>query len=531
MIEKSMIIEPHVYSLLSIIENLISGEIRVPPFQRDYVWTRDDIKVLFDSIKKGYPIGSIIIWKPKEIMDWNENSKIGAFDISSIENNKNCYILDGYQRLSTLFCCLTNPYKTQLNYDSELYSQLFELYYNLEEDIFEYIRVSNKPTAVQVPLYVLLSTSDFRQYSRQNIEPNMPAEKLDGYLNKADLMSRRLIDYKISVIEINNANIEDAVDIFSRINSKGMEISLDWMVNALSYRDNTFRFADIIDNLIDKLKVYNFDGIKRDSLFRCIQSSFGKLYIDQTDIESLSKREDFAKVTASTIPFILKAVSFLHDELHVLDYKLLPYNIQLIFIMEFFRQLKGPTEKQIDDLKRWFWVTSYSNYFTIYSLSNQRKAYNQFVDYLNGKDVDIIYSDNSTVPFSVAAFPNTIRLSNVRSKVLVLFYLNQLAQNEISVKAYYPVRLMEITDIKYNSVENFIYISNTEMLDDLCANNKDIVGKLIEKQLNKQFFINDGFIQSWKNHDYENAIKIRKETIMNAENAFVEKYSMNYKRD
>lgn len=529
MTDKSMLIETQVHSLISIIENLKSGEIKVPPFQRNYVWNRDNIKDLFDSIKKGYPIGSIIIWKPKEKMDWNEENTIGAFDIAPAEIERNCYILDGYQRLSTLFCCLTNPEKYELAYNKVLYSQLFELYYNLEEDTFEYARVKNKPTAVQIPVYVLLSTSDFRQYSRKNIEPNVPSEKLDLYLNRADVVSRQLIDYKISFIEINNANIEDAVDIFSRINSKGTDISLDWMVNALSYKKNKFRFADIIDSLIEKLNVYNFGDIKRDALFRCIQSSFGKLYIDQSDIETLAKRIDFADVTNKTIPFILKAVNFLHNELHVVDYKLLPYNVQIIFVMEFFRRLQNPSKKQLEDLKRWFWITSYSNYFSIYSLSSQRKAYNQFIEYLNGKNVDIVYSDDGSTPFLASNLPETIRLANVRSKALVLFFLNQLSFDDMGkVSSHYPLRLCPVEDKQYNSTENFIFLCDESVVHSLYENNNKILSYLIDNQLCKKYFITDEFINSWKHNDYATALKNRKKTIIQAEKKFVESLSMKY---
>ena len=523
-----MLIEPQVHSLLSIIENLKSGEIKVPPFQRDYIWTRDNIKDLFDSIKRGYPIGSIIIWKPKEKMDWNEKNTIGAFTIAPSEVNRNCYILDGYQRLSTLFCCLTNPQKYELTYSESLYSQLFELYYNLEEDSFEYARMKNRPAAVQIPVYILLSTSDFRQYSRKSIEPNVPADKLDLYLNRADVVSRQLIDYKISLIEINNANIEDAVDIFSRINSKGTDISLDWMVNALSYRNKNFRFADIIDSLIEKLGVYNFGDIKRDALFRCIQSSFGKMFFDQTDIETLAKREDFADVTNASIPFILQAVKFLHDDLHVVDYKLLPYNIQLIFIMEFFRKIKNPSKKQLEDLKRWFWVTSYSNYFTIYSLSNQRKAYNQFMEYLNGKNVDILYTDTTHIPFSVSALPETIRLANVRSKVLVLFYLKQLSLNMDKVTFHYPIRLCNVTKQRYNSAENFIFLCDEELVHFLYESHEEIIHFLIERKECEKFFITNDFIKYWKENNFEAALKIRRNTIILAERKFVESYFMRY---
>nr|MCR5765793.1 hypothetical protein [Treponema sp.] len=246
------------------------------------------------------------------------------------------------------------------------------------------------------------------------------------------------------------------------------------------------------------------------------------------DIETLAKRKDFAEVTNATIPFILQAVKFLHDELHVVDYKLLPYNVQLIFIMEFFRKLQNPSKNQLEDLKRWFWVTSYSNYFTIYSLSNQRKAYNQFIEYLNGKDVDILYIDNRQIPFTVSALPENIRLANVRAKVLVLFYLNQLTLDMDKVSFHYPIRLCNITNRRYNSTENFIFLCDEKLVQFLYENNVEIIRFLIEKKLCDKFFITEDFINSWKNKNFEEALNIRKNSIMKAEKQFVEAYSMKY---
>ena len=80
-----------------------------------------------------------------------------------------------------------------------------------------------------------MSTSDFRQYSRKYIEPYSEDGRLDEYLDRADAFSRTLIDYKLAVIEISGADLSDAVNIFSRVNSKGTDISYDYMVNALSY--------------------------------------------------------------------------------------------------------------------------------------------------------------------------------------------------------------------------------------------------------------------------------------------------------
>lgn len=64
--KEKLYIETNIRSLYSYLEDLRIGTLQIPAFQRGFVWERDNIKDLFDSIKNGYPIGSILLWKPND---------------------------------------------------------------------------------------------------------------------------------------------------------------------------------------------------------------------------------------------------------------------------------------------------------------------------------------------------------------------------------------------------------------------------------------------------------------------------------
>jgi len=230
-------IETSIKSIKSLLEELSVGNLRIASFQRDFIWQRENILSLLDSIRLNYPIGSIILWKPLDDVNPSSKTIVGSYTIPTEgRNGQVSYVLDGYQRLSTLFGCLTNPERTDLKRDEDLYQELFSVYYNLKDESFEYLRPHvRKPNNYQIPLYVLMSSKDFRQYTRLNLEQNLFN---DEYLDRADDLTRVFIDYQIPVIEIANADIDEAVEIFSRINSKGTDISYDWIVNALSFREN-----------------------------------------------------------------------------------------------------------------------------------------------------------------------------------------------------------------------------------------------------------------------------------------------------
>lgn len=412
---------PRVNRLIHFMKQIEEGKIKIPTFQRDYVWKNSQKTDLFQSLGWEYPIGSILLWKPEAT--FKHKTEIGPYTVEDNPNQDCFYVLDGFQRLSTIFGCLTNPKKTKLIIDEIKQKKDFSIYYDLDKEEFNVPRTT--PSEItNIPIYVLIDTFEFLDYSdklRTEIRDN---NKSNEFLEKARKLSSTLIDYSLPSIEIIGGEIGDAVEIFSRINSKGTVISSDWMVSALTTNENLgFNLGESIDKLLSELKQFNFDGIKRELILQCIQNSFGKVYFD-FKIEELVKRSDFIEKAKNTLTNIKKAVQFLFEEFSVIDKRLLPYNNQLIFITYFFCEIKKPTENQKRQLKKWFWSTTYSNYFTIYSLSKIRIAFEQFKNFILDENVDPLYNDKPNIPFTVAEYPKSVYFGSVRSTALALFLLN-----------------------------------------------------------------------------------------------------------
>jgi uncharacterized protein with ParB-like and HNH nuclease domain len=110
-----ILVKPAVNRLIKFLGDIEDGKFKIPTFQRDFVWNKSDKTDLFDSISKEYPIGSIMLWQPN--YEFDSNGKIGPYTIDNSNNKDFFYVLDGFQRLSTLFGCLTNPSKTKLKFD------------------------------------------------------------------------------------------------------------------------------------------------------------------------------------------------------------------------------------------------------------------------------------------------------------------------------------------------------------------------------------------------------------------------------
>jgi uncharacterized protein with ParB-like and HNH nuclease domain len=529
-------IQTRVRRLIHYIEDIEKGLIQVPEFQRDFVWEYGNKKDLFDSIKRGYPIGSILFWRPdNESFDFNP--EIGPYIIPN-PTGEYVFILDGYQRLSTLFGCLTNFKKTNLQKDEVKWKKEFNICYDLEREEF-FIPRSSKLEFFQVHVYDLIDTRSSFKFQRDLFQEKIEEEKIQLYSDRYEKLGTSLIDYQLPSIDIYGGKIEEAVEIFSRVNSTGTPITPDWMISALAYdKEKNFRLGSEIDKLYDDLKIYNFTqnhSIKRELIFNCITNSFGRAYFDQSNkIEDLANRKDFSDVTIKTIESIKKAVKFLFEELLVVNGRLLPYGPQLIFITDFFNTIVNPTREQIEQLKRWFWITTYSGYFTIYSLSKVREAYNVFQQFLKRETDNPIYNDKPDTPFTVNEFPNKIYMGSVRAKALILFLLNHSnhfervdAQDVDGLILSYLFSSEEAKDEKGNYLpENVVpFLDNDKNRQ--YKKQKEVFMSLCYDTEKEKFLITED-MEVRPLLAYSKILGLRKEEILKKESEFVESLGLIY---
>ncbi len=86
---------PHPYTttFLSLVSDIEKGQIKIPQFQREFVWTMQKSASLIDSIVKGYPIGTFIFWRTKERLRSVKN--IGKQLLPDPRQGEVDYVLDG----------------------------------------------------------------------------------------------------------------------------------------------------------------------------------------------------------------------------------------------------------------------------------------------------------------------------------------------------------------------------------------------------------------------------------------------------
>lgn len=542
-------IRPDKDKIASYITNFEKGNLQVPAFQRKFVWNNEKKLDLFDSIKRGYPIGSILLWQPnfesEEDYEKFGGDKLGAYYIPK-RNLNSFYILDGFQRLSTLIGCLLHPQKAKLKgivRDEKEWFKEFNIVYNLKDQLFEMNRSKDFESLknFQIPIYKLVDGKEFFNFQKSLF--NEEQETIDEYIERYEEISLIVQNYELPNINAFGGSITEAVDIFQRLNSTGAPITKDWVISALAYgQDRSYHFASEIDFLLDdNLSKYNFQNIKREVVLQCITNSFGGVYFDQVSknsnkkLEELVKREDFIPITKETFIAIEKTSEFFFENLCVLDSKYIPYNNQFIFINDFFSKISKPTIEQLLELKKWFWITSYSNYFTIYNLSKQRLAYNKFQDFINRSSNPVFYDNKDN--FEALDFPDKIDMGSVRKKTLALFMINYSVKNDDFFNKV-NLEAENISNVKtyklfkdYNSSENTIFIiEKYNSTDNFPKTIKDLSFMLSMdyKGQYSEYFINDDMREEYYKRNIEDVLEIRKKLIINAERSFVESLGIEY---
>ncbi|MEH2467948.1 DUF262 domain-containing protein [Nostoc sp.] len=518
-------VKPDTIYLEDLLDDITNGEYRIPIFQRDFVWKSSQMLELFDSILKGYPIGSLLFWKTK---GYKTKDQIGPYIIKKEDSDDTKYVLDGFQRISTLFGVLTNPKEYKEKNNTELRN--FLIYFDIKENSFSYIRNKKDKNIFSIPLYEIYDNRELFNLLRELDKEDITEIDKSRYIDNARNLHNILHKYKLPYVEIRGGDIRSAVVIFSRINSTGTEISEDYMLSALSYNVETgFVLSDSITEFINSLNAYNFEDLKRDTVVNCISNAKGRIYFD-VKIEDLLNRglePNLESLTNNAYIYIKKAVHFLYKKLFVIDIRLLPYPTQLIFISEYFRLNPEPTLEQCKALENWFWVTTYSNYFTIYSISQQRSAYQVFCDFAIGKHPDGIYKVNSEVSFSTAKYPDKLNFTGVRPKALQLFYLNSIIEdNEIQDRE--GIKEIFISSKKDRNPANIILRLSSEFEE---KQDKKQINNFIEtssiKLLNKHF-ITQEMVYLYKQDIVDRFITTRESYLKLKEKEFVENIGIIY---
>ncbi|OSN03053.1 hypothetical protein AU510_15790 [Lonsdalea britannica] len=327
--------------LASLLEDVKRGNIKIPAFQREYVWSDEQILGLIDSIYFGYPVGSLLLWSTKTPLKFERN--VGGFDLPEIKEDYPVnYILDGQQRLTTLF----GVFNSDKNTNNEELAMRFNIHYAPSEDRFYHFYT--KPLDIKtIALNTVLETTKLiGQLHKFN----------EDEVTKITNLVDRFKDYDFPVVTIKERSDQEVCRIFQRINSSGTSLSTIELLTAWTWTE-TFDLRTEINKLNDFLISKGFQ-VDETLLMRCLTSIVNKVIDSETLIDA--NPTDLSSAVKYLSDGIKKAVDFLEKDLKIQNSIFLPFPIMLVPLVYFFSKVDRPTGYQYNSIKRWFWCCAFS---------------------------------------------------------------------------------------------------------------------------------------------------------------------------
>ncbi|MEW2142665.1 DUF262 domain-containing protein [Micromonospora vinacea] len=361
-------LEPVVLHLDHVLEDIANGVLRVPAFQRPYVWRPEQMLELFDSIERGYPIGSVLLWETTEpVLSLDQVGDVAIPDAPP--GRAVSYILDGHQRLSTLFGVLRRLGRPPRADDQREWK--WRVYRDLtprsDSERYRHHRAAGSPPAPPpdhfLPVRAVASTLDFLNFSRA-LELRVGRERAEHLVREAERVAQRIKNYKLSLIRLQGGSLDQAVDVYTRLNRKGVRMDADQMVSALTHRADQPTLASRIDEIVESVATTGFGELPRLALFRVVLALADEPDVMTPRWEAVARRLQNRLFDA--VPDAERAVHAAVDFLRWAGLplaQLLPYAHQLVVLAKFFHHCPKPDDEQRYELRRWFWVTSWAGSF------------------------------------------------------------------------------------------------------------------------------------------------------------------------
>ncbi len=355
----SYIAEPQIQRLPQLVREIADGFIQVPRFQRPIVWTDEQRLELIQSIREGTPIGSILVWRTS-FLEIRVFDRLGPHALQQPQGRAHVsYLLDGHQRLSTLFGALHPLPADQPQDDADPNHWL--VYFDLEGENFLF--EPGREKGDRRKLLPLHKTLDGRQLLAFQRELD-GFENRDELIHRADALATAIQEYKLPVIPIVTDDVNVATRTFQRINSEGTPMNHVHMVAALTWTpefDLNERLSAVRDEV---LAPCGWGGFEERLLLSACKVTLG-LDLLEGDADEIARQiNDRKEVLEQTGKHVARAARFLRDHCHVGSPKLVPYSYIPVMLAEAFRLNPEPTEEVLAQLERWFWWVSYA-YFSI----------------------------------------------------------------------------------------------------------------------------------------------------------------------
>lgn len=326
--------------LKGLLGDVESGSIKVPQFQRPFVWDDEQIINLLDSIYRGYPVGSLLLWCTDRQLP--EERDLGGFVLPpKPAKHPSHYVLDGQQRLTTLYGVFHSEDAAK---DTEL-AERFKIVFDPSAQKFMHKSAAVGPC---LSLHAVLKTGTLLA----ELAKFGPKEQ-----EVCTGMVDRMNDYDFPVVEISDREDQEVCAVFQRINSSGTNLGILDLLAAWTW-SSTFDLRAKTEELLDSLASRSFDTMDGQELMRCLSAVLSKS-LDTATLINMAP-DDLRDGMDAVKDALGRAIDFLSREVKVRNHSLLPYPIMVVPLVRFYAAVAKPKAVQLRQMRKWFWHCAFS---------------------------------------------------------------------------------------------------------------------------------------------------------------------------
>ncbi|MEW2519486.1 GmrSD restriction endonuclease domain-containing protein [Actinacidiphila alni] len=341
------------------IERIHDGTMRVPGFQRKFIWEPTSAALLMDSIYKGFPFGSVLLWRTRTAL--KTEKELGGFKLPPPEKDYPVdYVLDGQQRLTSIFA----TFQTELAPMEENPEVWLPVFYDFEaEDDAQGTRfVALRAAEVSASPERYFPLSCF--FDPVAFSHETKSLGTDRNIEIVKVQER----FKEALIPVETFESEDRTSVaivFERVNRMGVELTMFELLTAWTWSED-FDLQEKFLALAETFESFGFGsvGTDNDLMLRCCSAILQGDPAPESlvNINGTEVRTSFERVEKA----LELAIDFVRVNLGVRHLKFMPYSAQLIPLATFFsvRQSESITNVERNVLLRWFWRSSFGHRYS-----------------------------------------------------------------------------------------------------------------------------------------------------------------------
>lgn len=333
------------WSIEDLLEKVSEGQIRLPEFQRLFKWDSEDVLQLFDSIVRGFPIGTFLFWKGPAFST-QEGRALETQPAPPVERpSELLFVLDGQQRLTSLAGVLLSS--------GEPADDRFRIAFALDRDELMTVGIGEPWPEFALPLFHALDAVNLMTWiAAKRGSLAEPAQRRALEVGKA------IREYKVPAYVVIADEEKTARLIFDRTNASGKPLRKAEVFKALHEGFGT-QNPNSLEGLEKSVEDLGF-GQLRDNLFLQTAAAVAGLDVTKMDHKALSNPE-LGSALPQTAAALRKALSFLRHDAHIAHAELLPYGFPVVALTRFFHFHPSPNPRSRELLSRWVWRGAITN--------------------------------------------------------------------------------------------------------------------------------------------------------------------------